>query len=68
MKARFQIIDHKDGLVLDTELTARNRFTALHELLKVYGVQYDPAQFKERKGWVEFKDDHATYRTSTRYS
>jgi hypothetical protein len=65
MKARFQIIT--DGeVVLDTELQVRNRWTALHELLKLCGVEYDPAQFKERGNWVEFKTNLGTYRTSTR--
>lgn len=66
MKARFQIV--VDGEVtLDTELQVRNRFTALHELLKLCGVTYNPAQFKERAGWVTFTNNGATYRTSTRF-
>jgi hypothetical protein len=66
MKARFQIIEG-DKVILDTELQVRNRFTALHELLKLCGVTYDPGDFKERKGWVEYKTDKGTYRTTTRF-
>jgi len=66
VKARFQIIT--DGeTVLDTELTVRNRYAALHELLKLCGVDYDPSQFKHRGDWVQFSTKDATYRTSTRY-
>lgn len=67
MKARFQIIMPDGEKVLDTELVVRNRFTALHELLKLCGVQYDPSQFKFRGDWVQFKTDAATYRTSTKF-
>lgn len=66
MRARFQIIT-EDGTVLDTELQVRNRFTALHELLRLSGVKYDPAEFSERKGWVQFQTPGALYRTSTRF-
>ncbi len=67
MKTRFQIVDHKDGIVLDTVLESRNRFSALHELLRLSGIHYNPAQFKERAGWVEFRGAYATYKTSTRF-
>lgn len=67
MKARYQIVDHVEGVLLDATLQSRNKFTALHELLKVCGVHYDPDQFKERAGWVEFRGAYATYRTSTKF-
>ncbi len=67
MKTRFQIVDHKDGIVLDTVLESRNRFSALHELLRLSGIHYNPAQFKERAGWVEFRGAYATYKTTTRF-
>ncbi len=66
MKARFQIVVDGDT-VLDTELQVRNKFTALHELLKVCRVEYNPEQFKEKAGWVELKTTLATYRTSTKF-
>lgn len=66
MKARFQIVIDGD-VVLDTELQVRNKFVALHELLERCGVSYRPEQFKNRGDWVQFTNNEATYRTSTRY-
>ena len=66
MRARFQIIED-NSVILDTEMQVRNRFSALHELLRQSQVKYDPGQFKEKAGWVIFKSGHITYRTSTRF-
>lgn len=66
MKARFQIVVDGDT-VLDTELQVRNKFAALHELLRRCGITYDPAQFKQRGDWVQFTNNEATYRTSTKF-
>ena len=66
MKARFQIITEGE-VVLDTELTVRNKWTALHELLGVCGVTYNTTRFKERGDWVQFELDTTIYRTSTKF-
>lgn len=66
MKARFQIITEGE-VVLDTELTVRNKWTALHELLGVCGVTYNPTRFKERGDWVQFELGKTIYRTSTKF-
>lgn len=68
MKARFQIIEG-DKVVLDTTLQVRNRFAALHELLKSQGItDYDPAQFYEREGWTRYCGYNGNiYQTTTRF-
>lgn len=67
MKARFQIIE-ADQVVLDTEMVARNRFYALHELLKSQGVEYDPGQFYQRGDWLCYTGySGLLYRTSTKF-
>lgn len=66
MKARFQIVTEGE-VVLDTELTVRNKWTALHELLGVCGVTYNPDRFKQRGDWVQFELGSTIYRTSTKF-
>jgi hypothetical protein len=67
MRARYQITHVTEGVVLAAELQSRNKWTALHELLKVSGVEYDPAEFKERGDWVQFVKGEFTYKTSTKF-
>lgn len=66
MLARFQVVA-SDEVILDTEMHATNRFAALHKLLKVCQVDYDPTHFEHRGDWVQFKTGRTIYRTSTRF-
>lgn len=66
MRVRFQVVT-SECVVLNTELQARNRFVALHELLKKNNVPYNPTQFCEKEGWLQFNSNGTLYRTSSRF-
>ena len=67
MKARFQIIEGGQT-TLDTVLEVRNNYAAMHELLGMYGVQYNPERIQKRGDWLYFNTGQDTlYRTSTRF-
>lgn len=66
MRARFQV-ETKDGVIFNTEFHVRNKWEALHQLLAVCGIPYDPAAFTTRGDWTEFQNSEATYRVSTRF-
>lgn len=62
MRVRRQIIE--GGVpTLDTTFMARTEYSALHEMLKFYDVEYDPGKFRRRGNWVEFKSHSTVYRT-----
>lgn len=66
MRVRYETLDC--GIrTMDTVLEARNKFSALHELLTSHGVQYDTNRFKEKAGWVQYTVGGMVYRTSTKF-
>jgi hypothetical protein len=66
MRTRFQILE-AEKVLLDTEMQSRSRFTALHELLKSQGLEYDPGQFYQKGDWLCYTGYSGNlYRTSTR--